>query len=248
MDPITLVILIALGAFVAGFAFSPTFRNKVLTTLRIRSGKALDNATTAGERAEDSYKQQIAKAKQLQADIASVVGRSNLAKKDLTRLQSERDAAKADYALVTKTAGASEAAKNTALDAFTKADAKVKSQETRVIELGKSADDSRKALETVQAALQQMAAKVDDIKGNEELTAVLKGTADALQSAKDIKSGASAIGEAARQADEELEKARAAAELARGSQGEQELDDIRKANEREEARKKLEAELGGGSK
>ena len=57
MDPITLIIVAVLGVLAAGMVFSSTFRNKVLTTLRIRSNAVLDKATTAIEREKDDYHQ-----------------------------------------------------------------------------------------------------------------------------------------------------------------------------------------------
>src|SRR5688572_13249979 len=77
------LIYIALGAFAAAMIFWPDFRNKVLTTLRIKANGALDGATTPLEREKDEYEKLLKKLSDQRRAVASVMASANIAKKDL---------------------------------------------------------------------------------------------------------------------------------------------------------------------
>ena len=87
------------------------------------------------------------------------------------------------------------------------------------------------------------AARIEADGRKAELTEALNISAQARQEAKDMASSLSRAGEASRQIDADLEAARAANELAKGTQTEQELEQLREKAAAKAARARLE---GGG--
>jgi translation initiation factor IF-2 len=244
MDPITLLIVIVVGAFAAGMIFSKNFRDRVLQTLRIKSNSALDNATTALEREKDEYDQLVAKLPAQRAAVQKVMGNARIAQKDL-------DAKVADVARLereykeAKSLGASDAALDELATKYSEAEAAVEEQKKIVTEANAAADEARNALDATTKALGKFAARIEADGRKVELTEALKVSAEARQQAKDIASSLSKAGEASRQIDKELEEARAANELAKGTATEQELEQLREKAAAKSAREKLEGKLGG---
>jgi hypothetical protein len=246
MDPITLAILIAVGLFAAGMIFSSNFRNKVLTTLRIKSNAALDAATTPLEREKDEYNQLMAKLPAQRAAVQKVMANSNIAKKDLDAATAAVAQAEKDYKEA-KGLGASEDALNELAAKYDAAGATVEEQKKVVTEAGAAADEARNALDATTKALAKFSARIEADGRKTELASALKVSADARQQARDINSQLSKAGEASRQIDKQLEEARAANDLAKGSQTEQELQALREKAAANAARAKLDAKLGGGT-
>jgi hypothetical protein len=246
MDPITLGILIVVGLFAAGMIFSSGFRNKVLTTLRIRTNAALDAATTPLEREKDEYNQLMAKLPAQRAAVQKVMANSNIAKKDLDAAQKAVADAERDYKEA-KGLGASEGALNELAAKFDAAEASVEEQKKVVTEAAAAADEARGALEATTKALSKFSSRIEADGRKTELASALKVSADARQHARDINSQLSKAGEASRQIDKQLEEARAANDLAKGSQTEQELENLREKAAANAARARLDAKLGGGT-
>lgn len=242
MDPITLGILIVVGAFVAGMVFSKNFRDRVLQTLRIKSNAALDKATTALERERDEYDQLVAKLPGQRAAVQKVMGNARIAQKDL-------DAKVADVARLereykeAKGLGASDAALDELATKFAAAEAAVEEQKKVVAEANAAAEEARNALDATVKALGKFAARIEADSRKVELTEALNVAAQARQQARDIASSLSKAGEASRQIDRELEEARAANELAKGTATEQELEALREKAAAKSAREKLEGKL-----
>jgi hypothetical protein len=246
MDPITLIIVVVLGALAAGMVFSPAFRNKVLTTLRIRSNAALDSATSPLEREKDEYHQLMAKLPGQRKAVQSVMATSAVAKKDLDNALAAVAAAEKDYKDA-KALGASEAALNELAGKFDAAEQAVTDQKKVVEEANAAATEARGALESTTKALGKFATRIEGDERKTELAAALRVSADARQAANEINSSLSKAGEASRQIDKDLEEARAGNELSKGSSTEQELAALREKAASKSARERLEAKLGGGS-
>jgi uncharacterized coiled-coil protein SlyX len=242
MDPITLVIAIALGAFALGMIASKNFRDRVLQTLRIKSNQALDKATTAHERQKDEYDQLVAKLPVQRAAVQKVMGNARIAQKDL-------DAKKADMARLereykeAKGLGASEAALDELATKFAAAETAVEEQNKVVTEANAAAAEARSALEATTKALGKFASRIEADGRKVELTEALKVSAEARQQARDISSSLTKAGEASRQIDKELEEARAANDLAKGTATEQELEQLREKAAAKSARERLEGKL-----
>lgn len=239
MEPVTLIIVLVVLVGLGLFAFSPKFRQ----LLRIRTNSAIGKGSTPLERQKDKFRELVEDSRKQQANVANVMASFNSAKKALQQKKDAVDTVKRDYEVATRM-NASEEVKNDLATKHAAAKAAVTTQENVVLELGKAADEARKALEKTREALQQIEAGIADDEAKSELAAALRTTADTLQQTKDVNSSLSEIGESRKQIDQELERARAGAELAQGSQTEREMEEIRKRAAAEEARKELDAQLG----
>jgi len=242
---ISTVILVVVGLFALAMIVSSDFRGKVLTTLRIRSNAALDKATTSVEREKDQFQQLLKKARDQQAKVANVMALSNSAQKDLKAKQDAVDSAKRDYKMAVDMKASEETVNNCAAK-HAAAKTAVTAQEQVCTELAHAADEARKALETTRENLKKIEADISSDEAKAELTSALKTTGDTLQAAKDMNSNFSAIGEERKKIDQDLERARAGVDLARGSKADQEMDDIRKKAAAAAARAELDAEINGG--
>jgi len=242
MDPITLIIVLAVVAVGAGLVFSPKFRQ----LLRIKSGKAIDGATTALDKEKDEYNELMKKLPVQRAAVQKVMGNASLAKKDLEAKVAAVAAAESEYKDA-KGMSASEAALDELATKFSAAEAAVEDQKKIVAESNSAADEARNALDATTKALSKFATRIEGDERKTELAAALRVSGEARQQAKDIQSSLSAAGAASRQIDKDLEEARAANELAKGTQTEQELERLREQSAAKSARAKLEGRLGGGN-
>jgi hypothetical protein len=242
----TTIALVVLGLIAAGMIFSPTFRDKVLVTLRIRANSALDKATTPLEREKDEYNQLMAKLPAQRKAVQSVMATSAVAKKDLDAAVAAVAQAEKDYKDA-KGLGASEAALNELAGKYDAAEQSVEAQKKIVEEAAAAATEARGALEATTKALGKFASRIEQDERKTELAAALRVSADARQAANEINSSLSKAGEASRQIDKDLEEARAANDLSKGSQTEQELAALREQAAAKAARERLEGKLGGSS-
>ena len=160
MDPITLIIVAVLGVLAAGMVFSSTFRNKVLTTLRIRSNAVLDKATTAIEREKDEYNKLMGKLPGQRAAVTKVMGAAAVAKKDLDTAVKNVATSENEYKEA-KGLGASEAALNELANKFSAAEQAVEDQKKIVAESNSAADEARNALDATTKALAKFASRVE---------------------------------------------------------------------------------------
>lgn len=239
MDPITLTISIVVGAFVLGMLFSSQFRDKVLQVLRIKSNKALDAATTALEREKDEYNQLMNKLPGQRSAVQKVMANAAVAKKDLEAAVKAVDDKKREFNEA-KGLGASQAALDELATKYAASKELVTEQTKIVTEANAAADEARSALDATTKALAKFAARIETDERKTELTAALKVSGEARQQAKDISSQLSKASEASRQIDKSLEEARAANDLAKGSQTEQELEQLREKAAAKAAREELE--------
>ena len=242
MDPITLIIILAVVGVGAGLVFSPKFRQ----LLRIQSGKAIDGASTALEKEKDEYNQLMAKLPTQRSAVQRVMGNASLAKKDLAAKEADVTRTKQEFSEA-KGLGASEAALDELATKFAAAEAAVEEQKKIVADATQAADEARNALDATTKALAKFAARIEADGRKAELTQALNISAQARQEAKDIASSLSRAGEASRKIDSDLEAARAANELAKGTQTEQEIEQLREKAAAKAARAKLEGNTGGGA-
>src|SRR5262249_4496335 len=143
--------------------------------------------------------------------------------------------------------GASEAALNELATKFAETEAAVEEQKKIVTESNSAADEARNALDATTKALSKFAARIAGDERKTAPAAAPRVSGEARQQAKDIASALSAAGAASRQIDKDLEEARAANELSKGTQTEQELERLREQSAAKAAREKLEGKLGGGN-
>jgi len=242
MDPITLLIIIAVLGIGAGLVFSPKFRQ----LLRIKSGKAIDSATTALDKEKDEYNELMKKLPGQRAAVQKVMGNASMAKKDLDRAKDAVTTTEREYKEA-KGLGASEAALDELANKFAAAEAAAEDQKKIVAEAQSAEAEARSALDATTKALSKFAARIEGDERKTELAAALRVSGEARQQARDIQSSLSTAGAASRQIDKELEEARAGNELAKGTQTEQELDALREKAAAKAAREKLEGRLGGGT-
>src|SRR3990167_5101996 len=178
MDPITLTILIVLGAFVLGMVFSSQFRDKVLQVFRIKSNKALDAATTALERERDEYNQLMGKLPGQRASVQKVMANAAIAKKDLDNAVKAVADKKREYDEA-KGLGASQAARDELATKYAAAKASVEEQTKIVTEANAAADEARNALDATNKALGKFASRIETDERKTELTAALKVSGEA---------------------------------------------------------------------
>jgi len=243
MSPITLIILLAVGAFVAALIFSPKFRQ----FLRIRVGGAVDKGTTPLEKEKDEYNALMAKLAAQRTAVAKVMANASLAKKELDQEIAAVEAVEKEYKEA-KALGASEAALNELASKYSAAELAVTEQKQIVVDANAAAAEARNALDTTIKAVQKFATRIESDERKTERAAALRTAGEASQAAKDIDSSLSKAGQHHRDVEKELEEARAAAELSKGTATEQELEALREKAAQKAAREKLEGKLGGGAK
>jgi hypothetical protein len=232
------LIYIALGVFALAMILSPSFRNKVLVTLRIRANDVLDKSTTPLEREKDEYEQLMAKLPKQRAAVISVMASANVAKKDLATALTQVEEAAKTYKEA-KALGASEAALNEAAAKYSAAEEAVEAQKKIVAEATAAADEARRALESTAKALAKFAARIEQDERKTQLAEALRVAGEAVQQSRDIDSVLSRAGQYSRDIDKELEEARAGADLSKGTPTEQELERLRQEAATKAAREKL---------
>jgi hypothetical protein len=232
------LIYIALGLFALAMILSPSFRNKVLVTLRIRANDALDKSTTPLEREKDEYEQLMSKLSGQRAAVTKVMASANIAKKDLaTALTAVDEAAKAYKE--GKALGASEAALNELASKYSAAEEAVEAQKKIVTEATAAAEEARRALEATTKALAKFASRIEQDERKTQLTEALRVAGEAIQQSRDIDSVLSRAGQYSRDIDKELEEARAGVDLSKGTPTEQEIERLRQEAAAKAAREKL---------
>ncbi len=153
------------------------------------------------------------------------------------------EATKQKYATA-KQLGASEAALDSLGADFTAATQAVVAQKAVVEAAVAASTEARNALEATIKAIQKFGDQVESDQNKAELTAALKTTADARQATQDINNQISQAGAAHHEVDRQLEEARAANELSKGSATDIELADLEEKAAAKSGRDALEASLG----
>jgi len=235
---IVLAVLTGIGAVI-----SPKFRQLI----RIRGGKAVDSATSAIEKEQDAFEQLKKKMPAQREMVTKVMAAANMAKSELDRRNVALESVKARFAQARKL-GASDNALNELGAQFTSAKTAVDEQQKVLTEAQATADEARHSLDQTIAAMQKFGQKVETDKSKAELAAALRVTAEARQSAADITSALSAAGSASKEVDRQLEEARAANQLSKGTSTDQELSQLDEKAAAASGRAELEALLDGTSK
>jgi len=232
-----IVVLLVLGA--GGAIFSPKFRQ----LLRIRGGNAIDSATSAIEKEQDAFEQLKKKLPAQREMVTKVMAASNMAKSELDRRNTALEQVKGQFAQAKKL-GASDAALDDLGSKFKTLKDAVDDQQKVLAEAQSTADEARHSLDQTIAAMQKFGQKVETDKSKAELAAALRVTAEARQSAQDITSALSAAGSASKEVDRQLEEARAANQLSKGTSTDQELAKLDEKAAAATGRAELEALLG----
>ena len=234
----TILVLAALAVVVLYFTW-PAFRQM----LQIKGGKAVSGATKASEKQRHEHQRLTAELNRQLDNVASAKASATQAEKDVAAAEAQVEKLTGQYKTAV-TGNASEDAKNAIAGNIAKAKASVTSKRAAANEAAKIAAQAVEALDQTREALKDFADQIQDTEQKEALTAVLNTAADASLALKNIKDRLSAAGEAARQADTDLEKARAKNELAQGSDTDREIAKIEKDAAAAAERARLDAELG----
>jgi hypothetical protein len=226
--------------FGISYAFSP----KVRQLVRIKGGNAVDSATSAIEKEHDAF-EQLKKKMPLQRDmVTKVMAAANMAKGELDRRNAALEQVKSRFAQARKL-GASDKALDELGSSFTTAKTAVDEQQKVLTEAQATAEEARHSLDQTITAMQKFGAKVENDKSKADLAAALRVTAEARQSAADISSALSAAGSASQAVDRQLEEARAANQLSKGTSTDQELQQLDEKAAAASGRAELEALLDG---
>ena len=234
----TILVLAALAVVVLYFTW-PAFRQM----LQIKGGKAVSGATKASEKQRHEHQRLTAELNRQLDNVASAKASATQAEKDVAAAEAQVEKLTGQYKTAV-TGNASEDAKNAIAGNIAKAKASVTSKRAAANEAAKIAAQAVEALDQTREALKDFADQIQDTEQKEALTAVLNTAADASLALKNIKDRLSAAGEAARQADTDLEKARAKNDLAQGSDTDREIAKIEKDAAAAAERARLDAELG----
>ncbi|HND68918.1 MAG TPA: hypothetical protein PL112_19090 [Candidatus Obscuribacter sp.] len=234
----TILVLAAIAVVVLYFTW-PAFRQM----LQIKGGKAVAGATKASEKQRHEHQRLTAELNRQLDNVASAKASATQAEKDVAAAEAQVEKLTGQYKIAV-TGNASEDAKNAIAGNIAKAKASVTSKRAAANEAAKIAAQAVEALDQTREALKDFADQIQDTEQKEALTAVLNTAADASLALKNIKDRLSAAGEAARQADTDLEKARAKNELAQGSDTDREIAKIEKDAAAAAERARLDAELG----
>ncbi len=234
----TILVLAALAVVVLYFTW-PAFRQM----LQIKGGKAVSGATKASEKQRHEHQRLTAELNRQLDNVAAAKASATQAEKDVAAAEAQVEKLTGQYKTAV-TGNASEDAKNAIAGNIAKAKASVTSKRAAANEAAKIAAQAVEALDQTREALKDFADQIQDTEQKEALTAVLNTAADASLALKNIKDRLSAAGEAARQADTDLEKARAKNDLAQGSDTDREIAKIEKDAAAAAERARLDAELG----
>ncbi len=234
----TILVLAAIAVVVLYFTW-PAFRQM----LQIKGGNAVSGATKASEKQRHEHQRLTAELNRQLDNVAAAKASATQAEKDVAAAEAQVEKLTGQYKTAV-TGNASEDAKNAIAGNIAKAKASVTSKRAAANEAAKIAAQAVEALDQTREALKDFADQIQDTEQKEALTAVLNTAADASLALKNIKDRLSAAGEAARQADTDLEKARAKNELAQGSDTDREIAKIEKDAAAAAERARLDAELG----
>ena len=234
----TILVLAAIAVVVLYFTW-PAFRQM----LQIKGGNAVSGATKASEKQRHEHQRLTAELNRQLDNVAAAKASATQAEKDVAAAEAQVTKLTGQYKIAVQ-GNASEDAKNTIAGNIAKAKASVTSKRAAANGAAEIAAQAVEALDQTREALKDFADQIQDTEQKEALTAVLNTAADASLALKNIKDRLSAAGEAARQADTDLEKARAKNELAQGSDTDREIAKIEKDAAAAAERARLDAELG----
>lgn len=217
----------------------PAFRQM----LQIRGGKAVSKATKASEKQRHEHARLTAEVNKQLDNVASARANATQAEKDVTA--AEADVVKYTNQYRTAAQGnASEDAKNAIAGKVAKAKTAVANKQAIAVEAAKIARQAVEALDQARESLQDFADQIENTEQKEALTAVLNTAAESSMALRNINDRLSAAGAAGREADHDLEKARAKNELAQGSDTDREIANIEKQASAAAVRAELDKELG----
>lgn len=234
----TILVLAAIAVVVLYFTW-PAFRQM----LQIKGGKAVAGATKASEKQRHEHQRLTAELNRQLDNVASAKASATQAEKDVAAAEAQVVKLTGQYKIAVQ-GNASEDAKNTIAGNIAKAKASVTSKRAAANEAAKIAAQAVEALDQTREALKDFADQIQDTEQKEALTRVLNTSAAASQSLRDIKDRIGAAGDAARQADADLAKARAKADLSKGTATDQAIAKIEKDAAAKAAREALDKELG----
>lgn len=219
----------------------PAFRQM----LQIRGGKAVSKATKASEKQRHEHKRLTEELNKQLDNVASARANATQAEKDVTA--AEADVVKYTNQYKTAVQGkASEDAKNAIAGKVAKAKQAVTNKQAIAAEAAKIARQAVEALDQARESLQDFADQIENTEQKEALTAVLNTAAESSMALRNINDRLSAAGAASREADHDLEKARAKNDLTMGSDTDREIAAIEKQASAAAIRAELDKELGLG--
>jgi hypothetical protein len=239
MSALLTIALIIAAAIAAGAIFSPKFRQM----LRIRGGKAVDASTTALEKQQDSYDQLVARLPKNRAAVAQTKANAVIQQRKLTDLQTKLDGLKKEYKLANDQQA--NATTTTAIETdFAETKAAIEAQTAVATEAGNIANEALNALEQTTKALGKFKDQIERDGNKVQLKEALELTAATRNELNDIKTQISGAGQASATIDKELETARAANDMSKGSAVDQDRAALQEKAAASSARDELRASLG----
>jgi hypothetical protein len=239
---LTTLIAIVLGGLVLLYFGHKGFQQLV----RIKANKAIDSGTTPLEKEEDEYKRLLALLPEQRDKVTSVMATASQAAGDLKKANQAVEDAEREY-----NNGEDLKASEATLDALATAwdDAKKNAAELATIatEADAAQDEAVAALEETTRSLEKFSRQLERDKSKVQLAGALRIASQARQQARDMKSALSAASQASRQVDFDLEKARAENKLSKGSDAEQEMEQLKAKSTAMSAREALKAKRAGNA-
>ncbi|CAN5377266.1 hypothetical protein BH11CYA1_BH11CYA1_38570 [soil metagenome] len=212
MSTLSIIIILAVVAVIAGAAFSPKFRQ----LLRIRGGKAVDSGTSALEKEQDQYKLLVAKIPAQRDSVARTKAGAVIANKKLTTLGDKLTAIEAEYKQADQMKAPADVVGAIEAD-YAATEAAIADQKKIAAEASAVADEALKALEETTKALGKFKSRIEQDANKVDLKASLDMAAAARQELKDIQTEISGAGQASSEIDRALEEARAKNDMSKGS-------------------------------
>ena len=235
---IVYLVLIVLGLVAAGAVFSPRFRQ----ALRIWGNKGVTKATTPVERAKDRVRQAEAKLPGVRENVARLMTAAQNAQQAVADKKTEEQELLGKYSTA-KNMNASEQTKETLKLRWKTAKDAIPGLEAAATAAAQEAEDAQKELEDYIQIIAESEAGVQKLEADATLAEIYRASAANRQALNDMKKGLGVNGEDAKAVRDELNTAKNANELSKGSAADREMAEIERKAKANSADDEIEAAL-----
>jgi chromosome segregation ATPase len=235
---------------VAGIGVAAIFSPKVRQALRIWGNKGVNNATTAVDRAKDRVRQAEAKLPGVRENVARLMTAAQNAQTAVTDKKAEAEELLTKYSTAKNMNASAQTQETLKLRWKTAKDA-IPGLETAATAAAQEAEDAQKELEDYIQIIAESEAGVQKLEADATLAEIYRASAANRQALNDMKKGLGANGEDAKQVRDELQTAKNANELSKGSAADREMAEIERKAKANSADDEIEAALAarnGGQK
>lgn len=217
MTTLQIILLGGASALAIAAVVSPKFRQM----FRIWGNTAVDSATTDIQKREDDYGQLKAKLPGQQSAVADVMARATAADRDWKAADEHAQSLEAKYHRL-KDKATEQQKKDLAL-AWTEAVAAANEKRTFAEELAKDSEEAVADLEATLKDMKKFASSIEKDKANNALADAKNIATAARRQAASMRDSISASSQASANIQHKLDKARAEAELSKGSKTDRDL-------------------------